>query len=102
MDINCIHIKVPVGQADGYETGRTGLNSEVQMTRQWEENGERKYQGGDDLKASQHYPMGFGLAVDKLLEEHEGELAKRAADLAIQAQVTSLLIPVPPPVLTVT
>ena len=41
--------------------------------------GEKKFHGGKDLKSSQHYPLGFGVAVRKTFLKHKPEIQTRMA-----------------------
>ena len=55
-----------------------------------DDRGVKRVSGGRDLKSTQAYPRGFGLALVALYEKHQAELQATATAMAQKAQAITL------------
>lgn len=59
------------------------------MTQKSVSQGKKCFRGGCDLKASQHYPVGFGQAVRKIVLKNETAVKKNMKRLRVAARTSS-------------
>ena len=80
---NKVHISTVHKHARSFSTPRPTVEM-VQI--RIDKHGNKKINGGKDLKASQSYPPGFGKAIARTLREHAGQLKTEAEELHNRAR----------------